>query len=132
MNDYKAVIFFDGVCNLCNSAIDFFIKRDKYKSIRYASLQSEFAKNNLDKHFHEDLDTVVLLLDGRLYTRSEAILRALILLGPPYSIARLFLLLPKFLSDSVYKLIAKFRYRLFGEMDTCRLPTPSEKSLFLE
>jgi predicted DCC family thiol-disulfide oxidoreductase YuxK len=131
MNEVKAVVFFDGVCNLCNGAVDFFIKRDKKMFLRYASLQSDFAKEKLADHLHEDLSTVVLLINDDIYVKSEAIIRALIILGGPYSMAKVLLLIPRFIRDFAYEFIAKNRYRFFGKKDSCRLPTPAEKNLFL-
>lgn len=126
------IIFFDGVCNLCNSTVDFLIQRDKNKILRYASLQGTSASKLLTKAYTEDLNTVVFYQEGKIYTKSEAIIRALIALGPPYSLTSIFLIFPDLILNFFYTLIAKNRYRLFGKKDTCRLPTPSERELFLD
>lgn len=126
------VLIFDGVCNLCNNAVDFFISRDKEKIFRYAPLQGEFAKANLDSTRLKNLDSVVLLYEGKLYIKSQAILKALIILGWPYRLCGIFKLVPICISDKVYDLIASNRYKFFGKKDSCRLPTVEEKSLFLD
>lgn len=130
--DNHPILFFDGVCNLCNSTVDFLIQRDHNKIIRYASLQGETAKKTLAEKYFTDLNTVVLYQDGQIYTKSEAIIRALIHLGPKYALASIFLIIPGFIRDFFYTLIAKNRYRFWGKRDTCRLPTHAEKKLFLD
>jgi len=126
------ILYFDGVCNLCNSTIDFFISKDSKKKFRYAPLQSNSAKKNLGNRYTQDLDTVVLSYKGRIYTKSQAILASLVILGLPYSLMGIFFIIPKFLSDLIYKFIAVNRYRFFGQKETCRLATPEEKELFLD
>jgi predicted DCC family thiol-disulfide oxidoreductase YuxK len=128
----KNIIFFDGVCNLCNKAVDFFIKRDIGGYIHYAPLQGTTAKEVLDSKVTDDLNTVVFYQEGKVYYKSEAILRALVLLGPKYALTSLFLIVPEFIRDFFYDLIAKNRYKIFGKKETCRLPLPHEKKLFLD
>lgn len=125
------ILYFDGVCNLCNSTIDFFISQDSREIFRYAPLQSKSALKNLEKKYTNDLDTVVLFYNGKLYSKSQAILKALVILGAPYSISIILQVIPRFISDSIYSIIAKNRYKLFGQKKTCRLPTAREKKLFL-
>ena len=132
MSNETAIIFFDGVCNLCNTTIDFFIKRDNKKKFRYGPLQGTSSANYVGKAATEDLNSVVLYYNGKCYFKSKAILKALTILGPPYSFLAIFSILPKGLSDYFYDLIAQNRYRLFGQKNTCRIPTKEEKSLFLD
>ena len=132
MNKEGPVLYFDGVCNLCNSTIDFFIKKDKIKKFKYSSLQSNYAKNSLDKKFTNDLDTVVLKYNGNTYVRSQAILASLVILGLPYSLLGMLLIIPAPATDLIYKLIARYRYRLLGKRDSCRIPNKEEKELFLD
>ena len=132
MNKEEPVLYFDGVCNLCNSTIDFFIKKDKRKKFKYSSLQSNYAKKSLDKKFTNDLDTVVLKYNGNTYVRSQAILASLVILGLPYSLLGMLLIIPAPATDLIYKLIARYRYRLLGKRDSCRIPNKEEKELFLD
>lgn len=132
LNSKTSILYFDGHCNLCNSTIDFFIKRDKKRRFKYASLQSLCAKKNLDEKYIKDLDTVVLYHNGKIIVKSQAILASLVLLGFPYSLLGILLIIPRQASDIIYSFIGKNRYKLFGKKQTCRLPTEEEKELFLD
>lgn len=125
------IIFFDGVCNLCNGAVDFIIKHDKKAAFKLAALQSEEANNFLRQEQTEKLDSIVLYDNGKLFTKSTAALRIAKELGFPWRIFQIFLIIPKILRDPVYDLIAQYRYKLFGKRDTCRLPSEETKSRFL-
>ena len=128
------ILLFDGVCNLCNHSVQFVIKRDKDGLFRFAALQSDIGKSVLVKHQLStvSLDTVVLIDQGKAYTRSSAALHVLRHLGSPWSILTVFLLLPKGLRDMVYNFIAKNRYRWFGKEESCMIPTPELKNRFLD
>lgn len=127
------IVFFDGVCNLCNSSVDFIMKHDKNKMFKYASLQSEFAKNHLKLTNQMDFDSIVLYSpDGKIYDRSSAALKITKHLGFPTNLLFLFIIIPKPIRDIVYNFIAKNRYRWFGKKETCRIPTPEERALFVE
>lgn len=126
------ILFFDGVCNLCNSTVDFLIERDSNQVIKYSSLQGKTASEILSGKYTQDLNTVVLYQNGKIYIKSEAVIRALIHLGPKYALSSIFLIIPGFIRDFFYNLIAKNRYRIWGKKDTCRLPTQSERKLFLD
>ena len=128
------VVLFDGVCNLCNSSVNWIIDRDKKNQFQFASLQSDYGKNVV-KQFNlqsDYLDTVILLESGKIFVRSEAILRILKHLGGIYTMGFAGMIFPRFIRDFVYNLIAKNRYRWFGKQDTCRIPTPELKAKFLE
>lgn len=131
----KKIIFFDGVCNLCNGFIDFVIKRDKQKKIFYCSLQSPVAKQILKKHnitIGENFSTIFFYENGKVYNRSRAILYILKNLSQGYKIlAYALLLIPNFLRNFVYFYISKYRYKLFGEKETCRMPSQDERNQFL-
>lgn len=127
-----SIIFFDGFCNLCNNTVDFFILRDQNQFIKYAPLQGETAMKLLGKKYTEDLHTVIFYQDKKIYIKSEAIIRALIVLGPKYALSSILLVIPTFIRDFFYTLIAKNRYRFFGKKDSCRLPTAQERKLFLD
>lgn len=128
----KRIIFFDGVCSLCNGFIDFILKRDQQQAFQFSSLQSEFALKTVPEH-HQGLDTVVLLDQGKVYTSSTAVLRILFELGGLWNVfAMLASIVPTTLRDIVYRFVAKNRYRLFGKKNSCRIPTPAEKNRFIE
>ncbi len=129
----ERIIFFDGVCNLCNSTVDFIIDRDTKRHFRYASLQSDAGQAMLRKH---NLPTSefgsFLYLDGdTLHTKSSGALRVAVKLGGIWTLMGVFLIVPPFIRNAVYDLVAKHRYRWFGKRETCRLPTPEERTLFL-
>jgi len=129
----QAVIFFDGICNLCNGAVDWVLKRDKEQFFRFSSLQSEFAKKHLPKERTESLETVVVETeDGKILLRSEAALYVLSMIYQRPWIYSWGMKIPHVLRDGAYQLIARSRYQIFGQRETCRLPTPQERERFLE
>jgi predicted DCC family thiol-disulfide oxidoreductase YuxK len=134
------IIFYDGVCGLCNRLVQFLLKHDKHGRLHFASLQSDFAAKVLGRHGIDpkDLDTVHVVENydqpnERVLQRSDAILRAGRELGGVWgtssSIAKV---VPRGLRDLVYRLVATNRYRMFGKYDTCMLPDPSQRSRFLD
>jgi len=127
------VVIFDGVCNLCNSSIDFIIRTDKQGQFLVTANQHEAGKAILESQGREatDVSTVFLYEDGKLYERSTAALKIARKLGFPWSLAYGFMIVPKGLRDIVYNWIARNRYRWFGEKETCRLPTPEERARFI-
>lgn len=134
MNSDHPVILFDGVCHFCNYWVNFIIKRDPKKSFRFASLQSESAKKLLAKNHYDDqhLDTVILIENGKIHTHSTAALRICRKLGGAWPLLYGLTIFPRIIRDWVYKLIAKRRYAWFGRSETCRIPTPEERQLFLD
>jgi predicted DCC family thiol-disulfide oxidoreductase YuxK len=133
MSNDDRILLFDGVCNLCNGLVRFTIKRDPLAKIKFASLQSEGGQSLLKK-FNlptDDLDSFVYIIGERYYLRSTAGLHLLKDLGRPWSLAYSFIVVPAFIRDLVYKLIAKKRYSLFGKRDTCMVPTPEIRQRFL-
>jgi predicted DCC family thiol-disulfide oxidoreductase YuxK len=126
------VVFFDGVCGLCNKTVDFLIKWDEDRVLRYAPLQGYTARRLLTKLQVEDLDSVVYYRDGKYLVRSTAVLRLLLDVGGWWKLLSIFLIMPAFVRDAVYYFIANRRYKWFGKSDTCRMPTPEERTLFLD
>jgi predicted DCC family thiol-disulfide oxidoreductase YuxK len=128
------VILFDGVCNLCNGFVQFIIKHDKKNKFRFGSLQSESAKKLLETfHFSlEELKTIVLVEDGKIYMRSRALLRIASHLDGVWKLTSIFHVIPSFISDVVYNLVSKYRYKVFGKRDSCMIPSPEIKSRFIE
>jgi predicted DCC family thiol-disulfide oxidoreductase YuxK len=129
----QPVLLFDGVCNLCNQSVQFVINRDKAGLFQFAALQSDAGKALLQRHQLpvEQLDTVVLVMGNKAYTRSDAALQVLRQLGLPWSLAAAFSILPKGFRDYVYDYIAKNRYRWFGRQESCMMPTADLKRRFL-
>ncbi len=133
----QAVVLFDGVCNLCTRAVQFIIKRDPKGYFRFAALQSDYAQallreHNLNIQLDGRDDTVALIQDGRVYTHSDAGLRIARHLSGPVRLAALLIVVPRFIRDTVYRFIARHRYRLFGSQETCWMPTPELRARFLD
>jgi predicted DCC family thiol-disulfide oxidoreductase YuxK len=130
----KYIVLFDGVCNLCNGAIQFLLKRDKKKQFLVGSLQGKKGQEYLAKyHLSSDQYHSFLLIEGNvLYTRSTAVLRTLKHLGRGWQLLYVFIYIPQPIRDGVYKFIAANRYRWFGKKDQCRVPTVEERERFLE
>ncbi|NUM79858.1 thiol-disulfide oxidoreductase DCC family protein [bacterium] len=131
--DYP-IILFDGVCNLCNGSVLFIIRRDPKARFRFASLQSTYGENFL-KHNNlstEEYDSIVLIEGGRFYTQSTAALRIAKRLNGAWPLLYAGIIIPKFIRDAMYNVIAKNRYRWFGKKDVCMIPTPELRSRFME
>lgn len=112
----QSILLFDGVCNLCNGAVRFVYKRDKNKLFCYHSLQSEKAKQLLaEQAIREDMRTIVLFHEGKVFTKSTAALKVGQLLGFPYASLGIFYIVPRFIRDAVYEFIATNRYKWFGK-----------------
>lgn len=134
------IVFYDGVCGLCNRLVQFLLKRDKHDRLRFASLQSEFASTVLRRHGIDptDLDTLHVLenfeaANERVLDRSDAILRAGRELGGLWAIfATLGKIVPRGLRNLFYKFVATNRYRVFGKYETCMLPEPKHRAKFLD
>lgn len=122
------IIFFDGVCHLCDGTVQRLMKMDKTGILRFATLQ--YAREN--DMLNTNVDSVILLHHGQLYFKSNAAIKILSILGGKYNwAARLFKIFPKVLRDLVYDFIAKYRYRWFGRYDTCIIPDTHQKARFL-
>lgn len=128
----RPVIFFDGVCGLCNRSVDFLLARDRNRRFLFAPLQGETARQRLSEEETQNLNHIVLWCRGKTFRASAAVARILWQLGGIWGVlGALFWLIPRPLRDVGYKVIAANRYRLFGRKETCRLPTPEERSRFL-
>jgi predicted DCC family thiol-disulfide oxidoreductase YuxK len=132
--DGRPVAIFDGVCNLCNAAVDWIIRHDRRARIVFAASQSPPGAALLARHGASPsaADTFVLVEHGRLYDRSTAALHVARLVGFPWSLAAVFLVVPRPLRDAIYSYVARNRYRWFGRKETCRLPSPEERARFLD
>lgn len=130
----KSVLFFDGVCNLCNGFIQFLITRDKKGIFSYASLQSDLGQAFMKEQGFapEELNTVILYDKGKIYTHSDVALRVAQQLGGLWPLFSVFYIIPKGLRDAIYNWVARNRYRWFGKKEQCMLPRPEWRTRFLD
>jgi predicted DCC family thiol-disulfide oxidoreductase YuxK len=117
------IVLFDGICNLCNGSVRFILKNDKSKRIRVASLQSETGKSLLRQAgFPADsIFTVIYFRGEKIYQRSEAVLQILRDMGGAWKLFYGFIIIPPFIRDFFYNVVARYRYRIFGKRDHCTL-----------
>lgn len=128
----RRILFFDGVCGLCNRTVDFVIVRDRRGEFLFAPLQGDTARSLLSPSDVANLNTVVLWVNGKTYRKSAAVVRILWRLNPGWRfLGTLLWLVPLPLRNLGYALIAWNRYRFFGKKETCRMPTPEERIRFL-
>lgn len=130
----RPVLFFDGICDLCNKWVQFIIKKDKRKRFLFAPLQSLQGKEALEAvtdKYGKAPDSIILYYQGQYYIKSTAALRILNLLGGLWPIAMIGMVVPRFLRNMVYDLVARNRYKWFGKRDVCMMPTPELRGRFL-
>ena len=127
------VIFFDGVCNLCNASVNFIIKRDRKAYYKFSSLQSSYAGKMLPEHLTEStkLQSLVVL-DNKMLIKSTAALSIAQHLSGLWPLLYTFIIVPPFIRHFLYDLIARNRYKLFGKKDECMIPAPELKNLFID
>ncbi|QKG85297.1 thiol-disulfide oxidoreductase DCC family protein [Kroppenstedtia pulmonis] len=127
------VILFDGVCNLCNSWVQFVIRRDSQVRFRFASLQSPVGSSlRTSCGIPQNSDSIVLVEEQRCFHQSSAVLRICKGLDGFWKWLYIFILIPKPLRDWVYRWVARNRYRFFGKRDACMIPTKNMRSRFLD
>ena len=126
------IVLFDGVCNLCSSSVQFIIKHNHKKNIKFASLQSDFGQTQLAQfHLPPEVRTIVLIKNEKVFTQSDAVLEICHELNGLYPIFSVFKITPRALRDWVYNSIARNRYRWFGKKDQCWIPTLDLQSRFI-
>jgi len=127
------IILFDGVCNLCNGAVTFIIKRDPKNNFKFAALQSDTGKELLVKHQinPQETDSIVLVRGDYAFAKASAALRIAQKMSGGWPLLYGFKIIPKFISSAVYDFIARNRYRWFGKQESCMIPTPELRSKFL-
>ena len=128
---YDNVIFFDGVCGLCNGFVDFVMAVDKDQKFKFSPLQSEFAQKNLPYEMTANLDSVVFLKNGKSFRKSQAVIKILEEIGGIWKLAKFGKILPESILNDTYDIVAQNRYKIFGKKETCRLPTPAERARFI-
>ena len=129
MTKKERVVIFDGFCTLCNKTIKILIKIDKEKILMYTSLQGEYIKK---LNIPQNIDSIIFYEEGVLYYKSTAVLKILRSLGGMWVLVNIFYVIPLFIRDFIYAIIAKYRYDIFGKMESCRMPTEDELALFLD
>lgn len=134
--DNQRIILFDGVCNFCNYWAQFALKRDKKGTLRFTTLQGETAKALLPRyHIDPNSITSVIFIDGekgRAYTQSSAALQICRYLRGGWPLFYGLIIIPRFIRDALYNLIARNRYKWFGKKESCMIPTPEQRSRFLD
>ncbi len=129
----QPIILFDGVCNFCNAAVNFTIKRDKQKIIKFAPLQSEAGRQLIQQYGlpENDMRSFLFIENDKVYSRSTAALRVCRHLKGLWPLCYGFMIVPAFIRNAVYDLIAKNRYKWFGQKEECMVPTPDIRARFL-
>jgi predicted DCC family thiol-disulfide oxidoreductase YuxK len=128
----ERIVFFDGVCGLCDRTVRMLIARDRHRRLRYAPLQGETARERLATTAGQDFSSIVYLERGARFEQSDAVWRILRALGGFWGVCGLLLrIVPRPIRDFLYRVVAKRRYAWFGRHDACRLPVPGERELFL-
>lgn len=133
LRDCQSILFFDGHCHLCAGSVQFALKRDKKGRVCYAPLQgSKGSWLKLEFPETAELDSLILYTGGRVYWKSEAVLRLARLLGFPwFALSCPAWLLPRSWRDHLYDFIARHRYQWFGKSETCWMPRPGWRDRFL-
>jgi len=131
--EHEIVILFDGFCGLCNSTVDWLIKKDHNSILRYSPLQGKLAKDigcHIENISHPD--SIIIFLNGKLFDKSTAALLIAKKLPFPWKLLYAFIIIPAGFRNLIYDFIASNRYKWFGKSKTCRVPSPKEKNLFID
>ncbi|MEH7113920.1 thiol-disulfide oxidoreductase DCC family protein [Neobacillus niacini] len=129
----EKTILFDGVCNLCNSSVQFIIKRDPKSHFKFASIQSETGRSLLKQYgFDKEIDSFILIENQRIYLKSSAALRVCRNLNGMWKLLTILRILPAPFRDFFYDIVAKNRYKWFGKKESCMIPTKEMKKRFLD
>ena len=126
------VLYFDGVCNLCNRTVQWVIKHDRKKIFRFAPLQSAAGIRLQQETVIQASRSVLLAYNGLVYSKSTAALNVMRLLGGLPALLYVFIIIPRFLRDGIYNIVARNRYKWFGQQASCMIPTPELRGRFLE
>ena len=126
------IIFFDGICVLCNSFADFILKVDKKRVFKLSPLQGVMASKVLDFKNTQELKSIILYTDSRIYYATDALIEIFRLLPYPYKLGRFLIFIPRPIRDYLYYQVAKYRYKIFGKKQKCRLPSQQDVGRFID
>ncbi len=127
------IVFYDGYCSLCSTLVDWLVRIDKSRELKFASLQGKTATKLLVQKLGPlDIDTVIYLNGDTMFERSSAVLHILADVGGFWRLSKILFFVPAFVRDRVYNFVAKNRYRILKKRETCRMPTPEEAGRFLD
>lgn len=132
--DDRYIVIFDGVCNFCNGAVNFIIRRDPNALFSFTPMQSESGKWLIDEHHAPmvGVDTFLLIKNGQCFDRTDAALEICRDLTGFWFLFRIFKILPRSFRDFFYRLFARNRYKLFGRREECMIPSPEVRDRFIE
>lgn len=132
--DNRPIILFDGVCNLCNAAVNYVIDHDPEARFRLGALQSVAGRDLISGADLPDgfLESIILVEGGEVFLRSDAVIRIARRLTGPARLLWWTRIVPRFVRDPVYRFVARYRYNWFGRRDTCRVPTPELLDRFID
>lgn len=128
------IVFFDGICNLCNRSVQFIIREDSKSKFTFASLQWRVSREILKDHYpaHNHFESILYYEKGKIHSRSTAVLRICKNLPFPWPLLYMLVIVPRFIRDFVYKKISQNRYRWFGKKENCMVPWPGWENKFLD
>ncbi len=131
-NNTKSLILFDGMCNFCNTSVNNIIKYDKKNVFKFAAIQSDAGKKLLTEHSMDTLkiDSILLIENNTVFTKSTAVLKIAKQLSGRYKLCYAFIIIPTFMRDVVYDLIARNRYKWFGKKESCMIPSIEVREKF--
>lgn len=127
----KTVVYFDGVCSLCNNFVDLLLQLDGQDRLRFAPLQGQTASQRLPKSDTEGLGSLVVSKNQSIFRESDAVIQILLELGWMKILGYGLRVIPSFLRQAAYRFVAKHRYKIWGKKETCRIPTPEERAHFV-
>ena len=129
----QSIVFFDGVCGLCSHTVDFLLRLDSKARLKFAPLQGQTATTIVQENVRENLNTFVFASNGKLHYRTGALARILMTIGGFWKLVGAALwVIPSPARNLGYKIVAKYRYKMFGKHEACRLPTVEERKRFLD
>jgi predicted DCC family thiol-disulfide oxidoreductase YuxK len=129
----KPIVFYDGVCNLCNGAVQFILKHEKSPHLLFASLQSDFARELINQNkIPSSVDSIVFYHNNKADVKSKAAFRIAQHLKAPWSLVNIFSFLPQSITNAGYDLVAKYRYQFFGKKETCPMPSKETRDRFID
>lgn len=128
---HSGIVYFDGVCGMCNTFINFLLSEDQKATLQYAPLQGDTAKSNIDSKYSSDLNTVVYQEGDKVYSELDAILKSVASIGGIWRLVLVLRIVPNFIGNRVYRFVSMNRYQWFGKKEDCRMPTPEERERIL-